>query len=332
MLLQLFIAGLLFALGLRLSAFFSGAETGFYRASFLRISIDAQAGEPTAKRLLWFARNPSAFVATTLVGNNVANYLTTLAIGLATLAVIQSNAQWLEIAATLAVAPLIFVAGELLPKSLYYRAPLQFLRRDANRLVGFYYLFLAVSFPLIGVSRIFEKLGKADEERSGFALGRNRLVQVLNQGQREGILTEVQTRLVRGVMASARQSVQSSATPAARVLGVPENSTREEILNFARQYGIAVVPLSAPDNQHAWRSYVRVVDLAISRKPLALLIREMPRIPASAGKLEALIQLREADAETGSVVGSGTVVGVVNSHGLMEQLLRPPNVLNPHPD
>ena len=73
----------LFFLGLRLSAFFSGCETGFYRASFLRLTIDAQAGDRIAGRLLWFARNPGYFVATTLVGNNVANYLTTFAIGLA---------------------------------------------------------------------------------------------------------------------------------------------------------------------------------------------------------------------------------------------------------
>ena len=73
----------LFLLGLRLSAFFSGAETGFYRVSFLRLSIDAHAGDRIAKRILWFAQHPSYFVATTLIGNNIANYLTTSAISLA---------------------------------------------------------------------------------------------------------------------------------------------------------------------------------------------------------------------------------------------------------
>src|SRR5688572_17340597 len=108
---QIVIACLVFAVGLRLSAFFSGSETGFYRASFLRITIDAQAGDKTARWLLWFAHHPSAFVATTLVGNNVANYLITLAVGLGTLAVFQHDAEWLEIAATLLVAPVVFVFG-----------------------------------------------------------------------------------------------------------------------------------------------------------------------------------------------------------------------------
>ena len=72
----IFISLLIFILGLWLSAFFSGSETGFYRMSFVRLSIDAHAGDRTAKRILWFVRHPSAFVATTLVGNNVANFLT----------------------------------------------------------------------------------------------------------------------------------------------------------------------------------------------------------------------------------------------------------------
>ena len=64
----------LFIACLRLSAFFSGVETGFYRVSYLRVSIDAQSGDPIARRILWFCQNPSDFVITALIGNNVAQY------------------------------------------------------------------------------------------------------------------------------------------------------------------------------------------------------------------------------------------------------------------
>jgi CBS domain containing-hemolysin-like protein len=329
-LVQLIVACLLFALGLRLSAFFSGSETGFYRASFLRINIDAQAGDAAAQRLLWFARNPSAFVATTLVGNNVANYLTTLAIGLGTFSVFQNHAEWLEILGTLLIAPVVFVCGELLPKNLYYRAPLFLLRRDAKRLVFFYYLFLAVSFPLIAISKLFERLGRGQSEQTGLVLGRSRLVQVLSQGHREGILREVQTRLVRGVMNIASQSVQSATTPSARVLGLPENSSRAEILEFARRYGITVVPIRKTNDAHGWFGYVRVVDLSVSRKPVSSMLYPMPRIPATSGKLETLLELRESDMDCGVVVNADKVIGVVSAHGLVEQLFRPPHVLDAH--
>ena len=66
----------LLAVGVFLSAFFSGSETGFYRASRFRVVLSALDGDRIAKRLLWLVNNPSLFVATTLIGNNVANYLT----------------------------------------------------------------------------------------------------------------------------------------------------------------------------------------------------------------------------------------------------------------
>ena len=91
----------LFLIGLFLSAFFSGNETGFYRLSFVRLNIDAQSGDRVTQKLLWFARNPSYFVATTLIGNNVANYLTTLSIGMATLSLFPSDSGWIEIVGTL---------------------------------------------------------------------------------------------------------------------------------------------------------------------------------------------------------------------------------------
>ncbi|MGE4003217.1 MAG: CNNM domain-containing protein, partial [Planctomycetaceae bacterium] len=137
---------LLFAVGLRLSAFFSGSETGFYRISFPRLSIDAQAGDRVAKRLMWFARNPSAFVATTLVGNNLANYLTTVAISLGVPLVAGAVSETVEVGAAMLLSPVVFLFGELLPKNLYYRAPLSLLRRDSTLFMMFYWLLLPASW------------------------------------------------------------------------------------------------------------------------------------------------------------------------------------------
>ena len=77
----------LLAFGVFLSAFFSGSETGFYRASRVRILIDALDGDRISKFLLLLVNNPTLFVATTLVGNNVANYMVSMAIVLFTRAV-----------------------------------------------------------------------------------------------------------------------------------------------------------------------------------------------------------------------------------------------------
>ena len=56
---------ILFAIGIALSAFFSGSETGFYRVTRVRLLIDWLAGDWLARGLLWPTNHPSVLVATT---------------------------------------------------------------------------------------------------------------------------------------------------------------------------------------------------------------------------------------------------------------------------
>ncbi len=317
----------LFLLGLRLSAFFSGAETGFYRVSFLRLSIEAHSGDRIAARILWFARHPSYFVATTLIGNNVANYLTTSAISLAVVAVMQSQAAWVEICGTLLISPVVFVFGELMPKNLYYRAPLMLLRRDSTLFEFFFRLFLIVSFPLIWITSLFERLAGSDKQTLEMVLGRKRLVQVLHQGYQQGLLTDVQGRLVQGLMHTAAERIVDSVTPANRVFGVDDDTTRDGVVECARRYGINNVAVKRKDSADDWYGYVRLVDVVASRKPVSALIRTMPQLLPSANKLDALLILQESGEGYAVVRDNETVVGTISKRGLVEQLIRPRQTL-----
>jgi CBS domain containing-hemolysin-like protein len=321
---QLLLAAFLFLLGLRLSAFFSGIETGFYRVSYLRLTVDAHAGDRIAKRLVWFAHHPSYFVATTLVGNNVSNYLVTLAVGLALAVTVHSDSGWVEILSTLALAPVIFLCGELVPKNLYYRSPLTLLRKDIRWFGVFYRLFIPLTLPLVAVTKLFERLSRRENQPLELVLGRSRLVQVLSQGRLEGLLTDVQGRLVNGLMHTAGQSVRDAMTPVARVLGLPDSAPREEILDHARRFGLSHVPLHRADAAADWYAYVQVAELAVARDPVSALLHVMPEIDADETRLEALIELRRNGKLFGRVSAKQRVVGIVSERGLVEQLFHPP--------
>ena len=117
-----------FAVGLFLSAFFSGSETGFYRVTRFRLAIDGLSGDPISRSLLWLTNNPALFVATALIGNNLANYLASRSIVQATQHLIGGNQVAGDIVVPLLVSPFVFVYGELLPKNLFYLAPNKLLR------------------------------------------------------------------------------------------------------------------------------------------------------------------------------------------------------------
>jgi CBS domain containing-hemolysin-like protein len=314
---------LLFLVGLRLSFFFSGSETGFYRISLPRVSIDAQAGDLVARRLMWFARHPSYFVATTLVGNNLANYLVTLAITLFVPAIVGHPSQPLEIGVTVLFAPIVFLFGELLPKKLYFRAPLALLRRDSTLFAVFFWLLLPATWPLVKVTALVERLFPERAKRMESLLGRSRLVQLMTQGRREGLLTDVQNRLAHGVLQIAPQPVVDSMTPAGRVLGVSDQSSRQEILDYARRFATPVVAIRRPHSEEDWYAYVRVVDIALDKRPVTSLLRPMPVISPRVSKLDALQGLMISEEIFGVVKEGERVQGVVSSRGLCEQLFRP---------
>jgi putative hemolysin len=314
----------LFVFGLRLAAFFSGAETGFYRASYLRVSIDAQAGDPIAKRILWFCQNPTNFVVTALIGNNVAHYLLTVAVGIAAVEAGLSEGMAVEVVATLLIAPFVFTFGELIPKNLYYRAPLWLLRRNVGWFALFYRLFLPISFPLMALTRVLQRFSRTAANRPGQLLGRARLVQVLSQGHQEGLLLDVQRKLIEGMTHLAVQSVQSSVTPTNRILGLAENASRDDVLSFARRYGLTNVALRRTTGPDAWFAYVRVADVSLTQRPLTALARTMPVIDANASKLEALLTLRAQGAAYGIVKSGQKTLGMASDHGLSEQLFREP--------
>jgi len=314
----------LFLACLRLSAFFSGAETGFYRVSYLRVSIDAQGGDSVARRILWFCQNPSDFVVTALIGNNVAQYGLTAAMGIAAVRAGLEDRMLAEIVSTLFIAPFAFTFGELIPKNLYYRAPLRLLRQNVRWFDIFYHLFYPIGFPLTAVARVLQRFSHKGTERPPQILGRARLVQVLSQGHQEGLLLDVQGRLLEGLMHLAGQPVMQSVIPNSRVLGVPDNVSREDVLNFARRYGVNSVPVCRPGVVDSWYGYLRVVDVALTQKPLGSLVRRMPVMSAGASKLEALLTLRAAAAVYGVVTSNNRVLGLASDHGLAEQLFRAP--------
>lgn len=327
--LQIIIAAALFLFGLRLSAFFSGCETGFYRLSLPRLGIDAQSGDRFAANLLWFAHRPANFVATTLVGNNLANYLVTLAVTHAAVQSFGADSEWAEVLVTLLAAPIVFLFGELLPKNVYYRAPLQQMRSKIRWFRAFYYLALPATAPLVLLTRLLERTAGRTRPSLEILPGRGRFLQMISYGHHEGILTQAQSNMATGVLAIASQPVVESMIPADRVLGLPDGSSREEILEFARRFGTPVVALSAAGSAAAadapqWIAYVRVAELQVRSDSVADVRRPMPTVRSTATKLEALAALHEHTAAYAAVVdASGRSLGTVSQRGLVEQLFRP---------
>ncbi len=312
---------MLLAIGIFLSAFFSGIETGFYRASRVRIVMAGLDGDRVSQRLLKLINNPSWFVATTLIGNNVANYLTSLAIVLFTKTVSHSSAA--EMLAPILLSPMLFVYGELLPKNLFFQAPNLLLRSCAPLFLFFTIVFAPAVAVMWTMGQIMERWIGQSPEKIRLALARKELQQVLEEGLEAGILLPTQRHLAQNFFLNASRPVSDFCAPPARIPGIPANSSAKAALKLARQKRLEDIPVFENDGNRVI-GYVRTIDLLLNQGNSNKLegIRGLMEISSNELFAEAVLQMQAARAHLAKVVDpNGVFIGVLSIDHLTNPLL-----------
>ena len=208
----LFYASLLFLFGLVLSAFFSGSETGLYRVSRTRLVLDGLSGSRSAQAMIWLLNRPTIFVATALVGNNLANFLTSFAIVFA-IDKLYGDSSVAELVGPILMTPIVFVFGELLPKHWFFLAPYRLLNLVRPMLLFATILFLPVSLLLALLSVALRAVTGQTPFRVRLAMARGELAQVLRAGEEAGILQAGQRSLAGRLFDVGNELALSFAVP-----------------------------------------------------------------------------------------------------------------------
>lgn len=130
------------------SAFFSGSEIAFISANRLKVEVKTQQGKLSARILSKFYEQPSAFLGTMLVGNNIALVI----FGILTEELWKESLQnalpiWLSgdfsvlLVLTLITTVIVLLAGEFIPKTLF--------QMFAERLLLFFSIPLKIIYWLL---------------------------------------------------------------------------------------------------------------------------------------------------------------------------------------
>lgn len=311
------LAVVIFFIGLLLSAFFSGSETGLYRVSPTRLVLDGLDGSAAARGIVWLLNNPSIFVATTLVGNNVANYLTSMAVvmGVSTFAAGNASA---ELAGPMLMTPMVFVFGELLPKHLFYQAPYRLLKSTRVVLIAAAVLFAPVTIFLGLLGVVLRLITGRTPFQVRLGMGRQELDQVLLAGQEAGLLADGQRQFSHRLFEIGNVPAMRFGVPLDRLASVQADSDAAEARQEARRCNHPIVLVRRSDEIIGFAHYA---DLSVGGATL------QPS-PVVRGKvtdrhLEILLALYDARSEVAVLTDdNGQAVTIVTRRQLLIPLIK----------
>lgn len=143
-----------------LSAFFSGMEIAFVSANKLRLELDKQSEPFSSKLLKAVTNNSGKYIATMLIGNNVALVIYGIAFaGLLDPVFDKSiHSELLVLLITTVISTfIILIFGEFLPKSLFRTIPNTLLKIFLFPLSFFFFLFYPVTRFIVGFTNMLMK-------------------------------------------------------------------------------------------------------------------------------------------------------------------------------
>jgi CBS domain containing-hemolysin-like protein len=326
---------------LLLGAVYSGTETAFYRASKLRLKLDALGGDRTAKRFLWFSNNPGFFIATLLVGNNTTTYGASVAMVLFVSCVLpHTDGIYAELAATLLLTPILFVWGEMFPKCLGLNIPNRMLQVFSPIIYISCWLFLPLTAMVWGINKIVALIMKKPDDAISLTMSRRELSGILAAGNDTGILSDTQRQLAEGIFNCSDHTIKEYTLPQPALLTVTTTMTSKRALEIARQSHQLALPVyepdASPESGDLPMGYVRTIDLEIAvrqqldeqaRQLSQLLQTELPirsivELSARHSLLTGLILLQTMQGSFGCVVDEHRrCLGYISADQLRDVLL-----------
>lgn len=301
------------------SAFFSGIETGILSISRAKITNLSKKGDARAQTVLSILERPDDFYSTSLVANNFANVLVSVASTWYFLGLFGDHSQAV-LATMIFVTPPLLIFGEILPKTLFRRRPHVMTLAS----IGIFQTCSSVFGPASRLIMAFVYMfvgKKTDESRTQMEVRRHEIQALVREGERLGVVEDDEKDMIEAVFSMAKTTVREVMTPRVAVAALRDDMTPAEVVDFvvANPYTRFPVYHQTPDNVVGIAHIAEVlpegrIDLCHFTPPIYL--------PESVHTDDALERLRKEGRNMAIVVDEyGGTDGIVTIEDLLEEMV-----------
>lgn len=310
------------------SAFFSASETALTSLSHLRIQRLLEKKVPGAKLLAKLKENPSGFLSTILIGNNLVNIA---AAALATTIAIQLSEAggWggVGIAVSLATGLttfLILVFGEITPKTLAINKAEQFSLVATPIIFGLQVILTPIAYLIGFFSRpLIWLLGGKSPEKGPF-ITEEEINLVLAAGEKEGVIEEEEREMISSIFEFGDTIVREVMTPRPDIVAAEVTEPLARVMEQIMESGHSRVPVyeGTLDNVIG---VIYAKDL-LRHKEAGTAVRDIVRqaifVPETKKISELLHEMQSARTHVALIVDEyGMTSGLVTMEDLIEEIV-----------
>ena len=216
--------GIIIAVCILLSAFFSCVETAFSSANTIRLKALADNGNRRAHHALWITDHFDKALTAILIGNNVVNLGCS---SLATILCLNIFRSYGAAIATGGTTLLVLIFGEVIPKCLGREMSDSIVLHTAFILRILTYILTPLIFFFTGIKSLFMKL--AHIKKTSPSVTEDELKYIIESIEEEGILEEQESELVQSALEFDEKTAQEILTPRVDVTVIDIDDEPEKI-------------------------------------------------------------------------------------------------------
>ncbi len=317
-------------LTLILSAFFSGMEIAYIAHNRLQLELDLSRGKVSVPFIRFIFKDPAKYIATMLVGNNVALVI----YGLATAKLLEP---WLGrfidsefgilLTQTIISTIIILFFAEFIPKSIFRAYPNLTLNLFSPFVAIFYILFYPVTLLTIGITNFFLKYivhQDTNPENSRNILGRadldNFIDQIKQKFKYDQDLDE-KLKYIEKTLDFENIKIRQCMVPRNEIEAIPAEATIEEIREkFSESHHSKLIVYQG--NIDNVIGYVHVRSLFNNPRSLKEILIKIPVVPETMSAKKLLDLLIKEKKSIALVVDEyGGTSGIVTIEDVLEEIV-----------
>ncbi len=300
--------------------FFSGSEIGIVSADRMKLRHDAAKGSKGARLALKMLKKPEWLLSTTLVGTNIFIVANTTLITALMVILFGEQYSWLAVAIA---APLIWIFGEIVPKSVFQQRANVITPYSIFVIRFFSIVFYPILFVCSGITRLLVVAVGGGSERNPFTL-REEIVSMFKMPSvSKGDIEPIETEMIRRMFNFTETTVGEAMRPLIEVTAIDKLATCGDARRLATETSHIRLPVYE-ERVDRIIGMLHVLDLLgePDERPITDFMRDAQYVPTSQGVRELLMQLRKAGEVVAVVVDEfGAAEGIIAVEDIVEEVV-----------